>query len=51
VLLDVDGAISDAFNVTALPTLMVVDRKGGLRYLQAGLTDGDTLKRIIRQVD
>jgi len=49
VLLDLDGKISDALGITALPTLMVVDKKGGLRYLQAGLTDGDTLKRIIRQ--
>jgi thiol-disulfide isomerase/thioredoxin len=50
VLLDVDSAISDSFGVTALPTLMILDKKGGLRYLRAGLTDGDTLKRIIQQI-
>jgi cytochrome c biogenesis protein CcmG/thiol:disulfide interchange protein DsbE len=49
VLLDSDDKISDALGITALPTLMVIDKKGGLLYLQAGLADGDTVKRIIRQ--
>jgi cytochrome c biogenesis protein CcmG/thiol:disulfide interchange protein DsbE len=49
VLLDSDDKISDALGITALPTLMVIDKKGGLRYLQAGLADGDTVKRIIRE--
>jgi cytochrome c biogenesis protein CcmG, thiol:disulfide interchange protein DsbE len=49
VLLDSDSKVSDALGIMALPTLMVVDKKGGLRYLQAGLADGDTVKRIIRQ--
>jgi thiol-disulfide isomerase/thioredoxin len=49
VLLDSDGKISDDLGITALPTLMVVDKKGGLRYLQPGLADGDTIKRIIRE--
>jgi cytochrome c biogenesis protein CcmG/thiol:disulfide interchange protein DsbE len=49
VLLDSDGKISDNLGITALPTLLVVDKKGGLRYLQPGLADGDTIKRIIRE--
>ncbi len=49
VLLDVDSRISDSFNITALPTLLIIDRKGGLFSLQAGLADGDTLKRRIQQ--
>jgi cytochrome c biogenesis protein CcmG/thiol:disulfide interchange protein DsbE len=49
VLLDTDGKISDDLGITALPTLLVVDKKGGLRYLQPGLADGDTIKRIIRE--
>ena len=49
VLLDVDGKISDNLGISALPTLLVVDKQGGLRYLQAGLADGDTIKRIIRE--
>ena len=49
VLLDSDGKISDDLGITALPTLMVVDKRGGLRYLQPGLADGDTIKRIIQE--
>lgn len=49
VLLDSDGKISDDLGITALPTLLVVDKKGGLRYLQPGLADGDTIKRIIQE--
>jgi len=49
VLLDVDGKISDDLGISALPTLLVIDKQGGLRYLQAGLADGDTIKRIIRE--
>jgi cytochrome c biogenesis protein CcmG/thiol:disulfide interchange protein DsbE len=49
VLLDADGKISDALGITALPTLLVIDKHGGVRYLQAGLADGDAIKRIIRQ--
>jgi thiol-disulfide isomerase/thioredoxin len=49
VLLDSDGKISDDLGITALPTLLVIDKRGGLRYLQPGLTDGDTVKKIIRE--
>jgi thiol-disulfide isomerase/thioredoxin len=49
VLLDLDGKISDDLGITALPTLMVFDRHGSLRYMQAGLEDGNTIRRIIHQ--
>ncbi len=49
VLLDIDSKISDDLGITALPTLMVLDKTGSLRYLQAGLADGTTIKRIIHQ--
>ena len=49
VLLDIDGKISDDLGITALPTLMVLDKSGGLRYLQAGLADGTTIRKIIHQ--
>jgi cytochrome c biogenesis protein CcmG/thiol:disulfide interchange protein DsbE len=49
VLLDEDGKISDDLGINALPTLLVVDKKGSVRYLQPGLADGDTIKRIIRE--
>lgn len=49
VLLDIDGKISDGLGITALPTLLVLDKSGGLRYLQAGLADGNTIRRLIHQ--
>jgi thiol-disulfide isomerase/thioredoxin len=49
VLLDVDNKVSDSFSINALPTLMVIDRAGRIAFLRAGLTDGDTLKRLIHQ--
>jgi cytochrome c biogenesis protein CcmG/thiol:disulfide interchange protein DsbE len=48
VLLDSDSKVSDSFNITALPTLMVIDKKGRLSFLRAGIADGDTVKQIIR---
>jgi thiol-disulfide isomerase/thioredoxin len=49
VLLDPDNKVSDGFGINALPTLMVVDRAGRIAFLRAGLTDGETLRRLIRQ--
>jgi peroxiredoxin len=49
VLLDSDSKVSDALGIMALPTLLVIDRKGVARYMQPGLTDGDTVRRIIQQ--
>ena len=49
VLLDSDNKVSDDFGINALPTLMVIDRAGRITSLRAGLMDGDTLKRLIRQ--
>ncbi|HVT57621.1 MAG TPA: TlpA disulfide reductase family protein [Thermoanaerobaculia bacterium] len=48
VLLDSDSKVSDSFGITALPTLMVIDKKGRLSFLRAGIADGDTLKQVIR---
>jgi thiol-disulfide isomerase/thioredoxin len=49
VLLDPESALSNRLGIDALPTLMVVDKKGKVSYFEAGLTDGDKLKRIIHQ--
>ena len=35
--------------VFALPTLMVVDKKGRISYLQSGIADGDTLRELIKK--
>jgi len=49
VLLDPESKLSDSLGVQGLPTLMVVDRKGRIMAFHTGLTDADTLQRIIRQ--
>jgi thiol-disulfide isomerase/thioredoxin len=41
--------VAGQFGINALPTLMVIDKKGKLAFLEAGLTDGDTIRRILRQ--
>src|SRR5262245_48015661 len=48
VLLDPDD-VAGKLGVMALPTLMVVDKKGRVSYFEAGLTDGPTLRRMIKQ--
>jgi thiol-disulfide isomerase/thioredoxin len=49
VLLDSNQAVSTDIGVMALPTLLVVDKKGKVAYLQSGLADGDTLRAIIKK--
>jgi cytochrome c biogenesis protein CcmG, thiol:disulfide interchange protein DsbE len=49
VLLDSDSTVSNDLGVYALPTLIIVDKQGKISFLQSGLTDGDTLRRIIHQ--
>jgi thiol-disulfide isomerase/thioredoxin len=48
VLLDPDD-VADDLGVYALPTLMVIDRKGHVSYFEPGLTDGDTIRKVLRQ--
>jgi len=49
VLLDPDQAVSDRLGVLGLPTLLVVDKKGRVSYLEAGIADGDTLRALIKK--
>jgi len=41
--------VAGQLGIEALPTLMVIDKKGKLSFFEAGLTDGDTLRRILHQ--
>jgi len=41
--------VAGQLGINALPTLMVIDKKGKLTFFEAGLTDGDTIRRILRQ--
>jgi thiol-disulfide isomerase/thioredoxin len=48
VLLDPEDTVSSHFGVYALPTLMIVDKKGKISFLQSGVADGPTVRRILR---
>ena len=49
VLLDPNDSVTSKLGVYALPTLMVVDKKGKVAYFQSGLADGDTLRQVIEK--
>jgi thiol-disulfide isomerase/thioredoxin len=49
VLLDPEQAVAGKMGVFALPTLMVVDKRGNISYLQSGIADGDTLRQLIKK--
>ena len=47
---DASGHAPGAYAVDALPTLIVVSRTGTIVAVRTGLTDGDELDRLIREV-
>ena len=49
VLLDPKQAVATDLGVLALPTLLVIDKKGKISYFQSGIADGDTLRQLIKQ--
>jgi thiol-disulfide isomerase/thioredoxin len=49
VLLDPSDSVATTLGVLALPTLMVVDKKGRVAYFEAGIADGDTLRALIKK--
>jgi thiol-disulfide isomerase/thioredoxin len=48
VLLDPDDSVSSNLGVYALPTLMVVNKKGKVSYIQPGIADAPTLRKVLR---
>jgi thiol-disulfide isomerase/thioredoxin len=49
VLLDPQQATAEKLGIAALPTLMVVDKKGAVTYFQSGIADGDTLRDLLKK--
>lgn len=49
VLIDPDDTLSADLGIVALPTLLVVDRAGKIAYFNFGLSDADTLRRVLTQ--
>jgi thiol-disulfide isomerase/thioredoxin len=50
VLLDPEDEVSSGLGVYALPTLMIVDKKGKIAYIQPGVADAPTLRKVLKQV-
>ncbi len=48
VLLDTESSVSGSFGIYALPTLMVVDKKGKIALIQSGVMDGPSLRKILK---
>jgi thiol-disulfide isomerase/thioredoxin len=49
VLLDSESTVSGNLGIYALPTLMVIDKKGKVALLQSGLVDGPTLRKALKE--
>jgi thiol-disulfide isomerase/thioredoxin len=49
VLLDPEQTVATKLAVFALPTVLIVDKKGRVSYLQGGIADGDTLRALIKK--
>ncbi len=49
VLLDSDQAVSTKLGLSALPTLMVIDKQGKVAYFEPGVADADSLHEILRK--
>lgn len=49
VLIDPEDALSVELQIYALPTLMVIDRRGGVAFFEPGLADGETLRRVLQE--
>jgi len=49
VLLDSESAVSGNLGIYALPTLLVIDKKGKVALLQSGVMDGPTLRKVLKE--
>ena len=49
VLLDPEDKVSSKLGVVALPTLMIIDKKGKVVFFHTGIADGATVRKILKQ--
>jgi thiol-disulfide isomerase/thioredoxin len=49
VLVDPDDRLMAELGIIALPTLLVVDKKGKVAYFEPGLIDADRLRKVIKE--
>ena len=45
-LLDLEGDVAEAYRVEALPTIVLIDRTGTVRYIQAGFNEAEVVKQL-----
>ena len=45
-VLDVDGEVMELYQIRAFPTVALIDRKGVLKYLQAGYNEEAVLTQL-----
>ncbi len=51
VVLDPDGAVSASYRVSSLPTMVLIDRRGTVRWIHVGhMPETDELRDVLRQV-
>jgi peroxiredoxin len=50
VLLDPKESLGVSFQIYALPTVVIVDRDGQIRFTQPGITDAATLRRVLHDL-
>lgn len=49
VLIDPEDELSSKLGIYALPTVMVIDRSGGVAYRQPGISSGEVLRRVLEK--
>lgn len=49
VLLDPEDKVSSKLGVVALPTLMIIDKKGKVALFHTGVADGATVRKVLKQ--
>lgn len=49
VLLDPEDKVSSQLGVVALPTLMIIDKKGKVAFFHTGVADGATVRKVLKQ--
>jgi hypothetical protein len=51
VLFDADAQAANAFDVSGLPTLLVIDKRGIVRAVEMGVVGESDLESLIRDAD
>lgn len=47
IALDSDGSVANEYGVRGIPTVLLIDQKGVIRYRNYGLPDEETLKSVL----